>query len=214
MHNSTMIRALFLTATVALGACESGSTPGASGSASAAGTTAATSKSTGATSTAKATATAAATAVEMVDQDLSAGDASWAGWTAKGPKDAKVMADGVKGARIAAKGPGLLDQKPGGDQGFDIAFAWGKPDLKNMKTNLEKGASAPDYKMKLEFTKDEAEFLQFKSTVGEMTTHGFSMAMKVDGKDITCQNNIMVGAGNEAELQREIDACKSLAHKK
>ena len=94
-----------------------------------------------------------------------------------------------------------------------LLFAWGKPDLKNLKTNLEKGASAPDSKMKLEFTKDEAELLQFKSTVGETTTWGFSMAMKVDGKDITCQNNIMVGAGNEAELKREMDACKTLKKK-
>ncbi len=214
MHKSQTFRALFLVATVALAACESGGGSGGSSSASTSATGAATTKSTGATSTAKATGEPAAPAAEMVDQDLSAGDPSWAGWTAKGPKDAKVMADGVKGARIAAKGPGLLDQKPGGDQGFDIAFAWGKPDLKTMKTNLETGAKAPDSKMKLEWMKDEAELLQFKSTVGDMTTYGFSMAMKVDGKDITCQNNIMVGAGNEAELKREMDACKTLTHKK
>ena len=97
--------------------------------------------------------------VELVDHDLSSADPKWAGWSAKGPADAKVMADGVAGARLAAKGPSLLDRKPGSDEGFDIAFAWGKDDLASLKSNLKKGAD--DSKSTLTFTKDEADRLEY-----------------------------------------------------
>jgi hypothetical protein len=209
--NTHLVGTLLLSASVALVACDSAPSSGGAGTSTPTG--GATAKSTGGTTTAKATGDAPGP-VEMVDHDLAAGDPSWAGWTAKGPKDAKVLADGVKGARIAAKGPSILDQKPGGDQGFDIAFAWEKPDLKQRKASAEKGAAASEGKLKVEFTKDEPELLQWKSIMGDSTTYNFVMAMKVEGKDITCQNNTMIGAGNEAEMNRMMDGCKSLAKKK
>ncbi len=55
-----------------------------------------------------------------------------------------MLADGVKGARIAAKGPSLVDRKPSGDDGFDIAFEQAKADMKPAKTfneNAVKGSA-------------------------------------------------------------------------
>ncbi len=158
---------------------------------------------------------AAATPVEMVDHDLSSADPKWAGWTAKGPKDAKVLADGVQGARVAGKGPSILDQKKGGDNGFDIAFAWGKEDLKSLRTNLQKGADNPigDMKVKLTFTKEEPGLLEWTTEVGEVKSYNFVQHMSVEKTDITCKNNIMIGSGNEAEHKRVMDACKTLAKK-
>lgn len=177
----------------------------------------------GATSKSTAKTTAAKTAapkkeapkpVEMVEHDLSSAHDVWKGWIAKGPKGAKVLADGVKGARIAAKGPSMLDRKPGGDQGFDLAFAPGKQDLKTLKTNLEKGASNPESKTKLTFTKEEDGMLEWTAEVGKSKSYNFVMHMQVEGKDYTCKNNYMMGSGNEAEHKRVLDACKTLAKKK
>lgn len=173
-----------------------------------------------ATATASATATAkpeapAAKPAEMVEFDLGTADPKWKGWVAKGPADAKVLADGVQGARIAAKGPSILDQKKGGDNGFDVAFAWGKEDLKGLKKNLQQGADHPigDMKMKLTFTKEEPDLLEWTTEVGESKTYNFVMHMKVEKTDITCKNNFMVGAGNEDEHKRIMEACKTLAKK-
>ena len=150
---------------------------------------------------------------EMVEHDLSSAHEVWKGWVAQGPKDAKVLADGVKGARIAGKGPNMLDRKPGGDQGFDMAFAPGKQDLKELKTNLEKGAANPDSKMKLTFLKEEEGMLEWTAEVGKSKTFNFVLHMQVDGKDYTCKNNYMMGSGNEAEHKRVLDACKTLKKK-
>lgn len=167
-----------------------------------------------------ATATAAKTAepakpVELVEIDLSTADPKWAGWIAKGPADAKVLADGVNGARMAAKGPGLMDRKPGGDNGFDVAFAWGKQDLKELKANIQKGADNPigDTKMTVTFTKDEAGLLEWTSEVGKSKSWNFVMHMNVEKTDISCKNNYMIGAGNEDEHKRQMEACKTLAKK-
>ncbi|RLB64378.1 MAG: hypothetical protein DRI90_04725 [Deltaproteobacteria bacterium] len=152
-------------------------------------------------------------AIEMVEHDLSSAHEVWKGWVASGPKGAKVLADGVKGARIAAKGPNILDRKKGGDKGFDLAFEPGKNDLKTLKTNLEKGAANPEAKLKLTFVKEEAGMLEWTAEVADTKTYSFVMHMQVDGKDYTCKNNYMVGAGNEAEHQRHLDACKTLKKK-
>ncbi len=189
------------------------SAPAGGGSASAAGSAAPAAKS----GSGSAAATTAAKApeqpkVEMVDHDLSSADPKWAGWTAKGPADAKVMADGVAGARIAAKGPSILDRKPGGDEGFDIAFAWGKEDLKTQKENVKKGADSA--KSTMTIIKDEAGQLEY-SLKGESgnTTYYFTLHMNVEKTDVSCKNGNMMGAGNEAEHKRLMDACKTLAKK-
>ena len=160
-------------------------------------------------------ASAKAAAVEMVEHDLSSAHADWKGWVAKGPKDAKVLADGVNGARIAGKGPSILDRKPGGDSGFDLAFEPGKQDLKSLKTNLEKGAanSAADTKLTLAFTKDEPTMLEWTAEVAGTKTYNFVKHIEVEGKSFTCKNNYMMGSGNDAEHKRVLEACGSLRKK-
>ncbi len=152
---------------------------------------------------------------EMKEHDLSTADPKWAGWVAMAPVDAKVMQDGVAGARLAAKGPNLLERTEGGDNGFDVAFGWGKDDLKELKKNLEKGAesSPADFKMKNTWTKEDADLLEWTSEVGKSKSYSFVKHMKVDGKDITCKNNYMMGHGNEAEHKRAMDACATLKKK-
>src|SRR5262249_29167193 len=49
------------------------------------------------------------TAADMIEIDLSSADPAFKGWSAKGPKDAKVLADGLHGARIAANGLQAFD---------------------------------------------------------------------------------------------------------
>jgi len=56
--------------------------------------------------------------------------------------------------------------------------------------------------------------LEWTAEVAGIKTYNFVMHMKVDGKDFTCNNNYMVGAGNEAEHQRQLAACKTLKKKK
>ncbi len=205
---------LGLAGSLMLGCGGEGSASGASASGAPAGS--------GKPTAAAMTATAAAKpvepapkAAEMAEFDLSTADPKWKGWVAKGPADAKVLADGVNGARIAAKGPSILDQKKGGDQGFDMAFAWGKDDLKTLKKNLQTGADNPigGMKVKLTWTKDEADLLEWTTEVGEMKSYNFVQHMKVEKTDITCKNNYMMGSGNEAEHKRVMDACKTLAKK-
>ncbi len=206
------VRACLVTTSILFAACDGGSKEAPGGASS------------GAASSAKPAASASASAkpaeapppaaVEMAEHDLASADASWKGWSASGPKDAQVMADGVKGARIAAKGPSLMDRKPGGDNGFDIAFEQAKADMKAAKTFNENAVKGGAGKVKVDYIKEDADLMEWTTTVGETKTYNFVLAMKVDGKDVNCKTNFMMGAGNEAEMKRDIDACKTLKHKK
>ena len=150
---------------------------------------------------------------DVADFDLSSADPSWKDWVAQGAKDAKVMQDGYKGARLAANGPNILEQTPGGDQGFDVSFEWGKGDLKSLKKNILLGDKNSNGQVKNVFTKEEPGAIEWTTEVGTSKAYNFEMHMKVAGKDVTCKNNYMIGAGNEAQRARFIETCKSL-HKK
>jgi hypothetical protein len=151
---------------------------------------------------------------EMIDFDLGETEPKWKGWTAKGPSDAKMLKDSVEGVRIAAKGGGLM-KKEGGDSGFDMAFGWGKKDLKELKANIEKGASNSEGKQVLTFITDTAELLEWKSVYdNKRTSYNFVMNFNAEKTDVTCKNNYMVGSGNEAEHKRVMESCKTLAKKK
>lgn len=213
LHSRTLFVALAGAMALIVG-CDSASS--GAGSASAAGSGAPAAKSGTASSAAAKTSAAATTPeapkVELVDHDLSSADPKWAGWTVKGPADAKVMQDGVNGARLAGKGPSIMDRKPGGDEGFDIAFAWGKDDLKKHIEAVKKGAEMA--KSTVTVTKEEAGVLEYtiKGESGN-TTYNFLLHMNVEKTDITCKNGNAMGAGNEAEHKRLIEGCKSLAKK-
>ena len=214
LHSRTLLVLLAGGALALIGGCDAASSGAGSASAGGSGAPA---KSAPAATSATAKASAAATTpeapkVELIDHDLSSADPKWAGWTVKGPSDAKVMKDGVNGARVAAKGPSIMDRKPGGDEGFDIAFAWGKEDLKKHAELVKKGADTA--KSTFTVLKDEGGVLEYtlKGESGN-TTYNFMVHLNVEKTDVTCKNGNMMGAGNEAEHKRLIEACKTLAKK-
>jgi hypothetical protein len=141
--------------------------------------------------------------IEMVEHDLSSADPEWAGWVAKGPKEAKVMQDGVKGARIAA----------GRAAGFDLAFAPKKQDLATIKKNLEIGAEKSEGKLKLTFTTDTADALEWTADGYGAVKFNFIRNMTVGDREIACKNNYMIGIDGEESLARHKEACDSLAKK-
>lgn len=136
----------------------------------------------------------------MIDFDLSSADPEWDGWTAQGPEGAKVMKDGVKGARIAANGR----------HGFDLQFAPKKKDLAQYKASILKGVEASEGKSKVEWLVDEEGHLEWTREGYGSTSYNFMMHMAVDGKDVTCQNNVMMGIEGKERLEMHKAACKTL----
>lgn len=194
--------------------CGDKGTDGGAASGKPATTTTGSAAKTAATAAKTAAPTATAKPVEMIDFDLGEKEEKWKGWTAKGPSDAKMLQDGVNGVRIAAKGGGIM-KKEGEDEGFDMAFGWGKKNLKELKANIEKGAAASEGKSVLTFMTDTPELLEWKSVYdGKSTHYNFVMNFSVEKTDVFCKNNYMVGSGNEAEHKRVMEACKTLAKKK
>lgn len=148
----------------------------------------------------------------MVSYALDKAGKKWKGWSAQGVKGAEVMGDGIAGARIAAKATSILDQTRGGDIGFDIIFEQTKTNFAKEKKLLLAGQK--NSPTKREFTTDTPDLLVWTERTHDEVAYDFEMHMKVDGKNITCHDNLQMGAGNKTELKREMDACKSLAHKK
>jgi hypothetical protein len=194
-----------------LAACGSGDQPAPASSGSAtktaepaksAGPSAAKSAAPAASSAAPAASAPAADApkVEMEDKDLGK-VAALKGWTAKGPKDADVMED-LGGARIVTK-------KVSGPGSFDLAFKIGKTNLKELKTNLQKGAEAA--KAKITFTVDTADALEWTNEIGSTKDYSFSIISKVGGKDVTCYT--VTPRESEADVNALKEACKTLAKK-
>ena len=141
--------------------------------------------------------------VKMIEFDLSAGDPEWAGWVAEGPEGAKVMADGVKGARIAADG----------HDAFDLAFAPKKTDLAELEANVQKGADASKGEMKLTFTSDTPELLEWVADGYGSKRYNFVMNMTVGDREVTCKNNYMMGIATEEDLAMHKAACATLKKK-
>jgi hypothetical protein len=203
-------------------ACGDGAGGAASGSAAASSKPAASAKPSSSTSpaTAKPEEKKADAPVEMVDHDLEAGDPKWKGWTAKGPKDAKVLADGVNGARIAGKAAkSMIQRGPGDDTGYDIHFAWGKDDLKATKKAITaEKIPVEGVKVVTTITKEEPGLLEWTDEITTKTetskTYNFVMHLIVEKSDVSCGNNFMIGAGNEAQHKAHMEGCKSLAKKK
>jgi hypothetical protein len=142
------------------------------------------------------------TAADLVDTDLSAADPAWKGWAAKGPKDGTVMADGVHGARIAAK---RVDA-------FDVSFAPRKTKLADKKKGVQTGAKIMGDDVKITFVTDTADKLEWTTEVAGSKSWRFAMNLKVSGKDVTCTSGTM-GAGTESLNALIESSCQSL-HKK
>jgi hypothetical protein len=142
------------------------------------------------------------TVADLVDTDLSSADPAWKGWAAKGPKEAKVMPDGVHGARIAAT---RVDA-------FDINFAQRKTKLADVKKGVETGNKIMGGTVKTTYTTDTADKLEYTSEISGSKIWRFTWNMKVSGKDVTCATGTM-GASSETLLAVLKASCESL-HKK
>ncbi len=149
----------------------------------------------------------------LVEHDLGPAHADWKGWVAKAPKNAKVMADGVKGARLAAKGPNALERARGKVGGFDLRFSPKKMDLATTKKNIQKGADNSKGKLKLEWLVDKPDHLEWLADGYGTKSWSFAIHMKVDGRDVTCSNNHMMGIGSKVLLEQHKEACKTLKKK-
>ena len=142
------------------------------------------------------------TAADLVDMDLSTADPAWRGWVAKGPKDAKVMPDMLKGARIAANGLGA----------YDITFVPRKTKLADTKKGIEAGQKIMGSSTKTTYVTDTAEKLEWITEVGLTKVWHFTWNMKVSGKDVTCSVGTM-GAASESMVALLKTGCESLRRK-
>jgi hypothetical protein len=137
----------------------------------------------------------------LVDVDLTPAGATWAGWTAKGPADAKVMED-LGGARIATpkvRGPGS----------FDIAFKQGTIDLKERKEQIAKGAEMA--KSTVTFTVDTPEALEWTQAFDTTKTFEFVQLRKVGDVAVACYS--VSSRPNADEIATLKESCASLAKK-
>ncbi len=139
---------------------------------------------------------------DLVDLDLSTADPAWKGWVARGPKDAKVLADGVHGARIAATGMNA----------FDISFGPSKTRLADTRKGAEAGQKAMGSASKTTFLLDTADKLEWTTEVGASKSWRFSWNVKASGKDVTCSTGMM-GAATETMVALLKASCASLRKK-
>jgi hypothetical protein len=144
---------------------------------------------------------APAAAAAMVEIDLSTADPAWKGWVVQGPKDAKVLADGVHGARVAANG---MDA-------FDLAFGQGKALVKDIKGG--NAAAVKSGNVKITYTTDTADKLEWTTEVGTTKAYNFVWGVKASGKDVTCSTNAAMGVSSEALLAQLKTACGTLQKK-
>ena len=140
---------------------------------------------------------------ELTEIDLSSGDPIWTGWVAKGAKDAKVLADGIRGVRLAANGMNA----------FDIAFSPTKTSLKDSKKGVEFAAKSSEGKLKVTFLVDTPEKLEWKSDGYGTTSWNLVWNYKASGKAVSCSSNAAMGASSEAQLAQLKESCLSLRKK-
>ena len=142
--------------------------------------------------------------VELVAKDLGKAGDKWKGWTAKGPADADVMGD-LGGVRIVPK-----KVTP-----FDLGFQMRADDLKALKDGIQKGTETAnktaDAKVKVTFTTDTPDALEWTTEVGSFKTWGFHIHMNVGGTDFTCY--AVTPRTSEANAKLVKSACASLAKK-
>lgn len=136
----------------------------------------------------------------VTEIDLATADPAWKGWTVQGPKDAKVLADGVHGARVAANG---MDA-------FDLAFTQGKSPMKDVKSGVEAGAKGGN--LKVTYGVDTADKLEWVTEVAGTKVHNFVWNYKVAGKDVSCRTNAAMGTTDAMAAQMKT-ACGTLQKK-
>jgi hypothetical protein len=113
----------------------------------------------------------------------------------------------------------MIQRGPGDDTGYDIHFAWGKDDLKATKKAITaEKIPVEGVKVVTTITKEEPGLLEWTDEITTKTetskTYNFVMHLNVEKTDVSCGNNFMIGAGNEAQHKAHMEGCKSLAKKK
>lgn len=149
-----------------------------------------------------ASAPAGAAPEEQGEFDLASADPAWKGWVAMGPKSAKVLADGVHGARIAANG---MDA-------FDLTFAPAKTRLSDRKKGIQDGQKFAGASTKTTFLVDSSDKLEWVMEGSTFKAWNFVWNMKASGKDVTCASGPQ-GASSEARLAELKKACETLRKK-
>lgn len=139
----------------------------------------------------------------LVEFDLSTADAEWQGWIAKAPGQAKVMADGVKGARVAG----------GGRDGFDLAWAPRHKDLAKLKQNLMTKAANSEGNVKINIVAETEDHLEWMSEAYGSKTWDFATNFAVGDKQVSCGTNFMMGLTSEEALEQHKNTCKTLARR-
>jgi hypothetical protein len=137
---------------------------------------------------------------DVVDHDLSAAGPTWAGWVAKGPKEAEVSATGENTARLVE--PGMFDV-------FALDFTPTKGTMADVKEQHER--SSKSMGTKLTYLVDTPDKLEYTEELGNTKTWYLDWHMKVAGKDVTCSS--MKGARSEAAFAKLKAGCASLRKK-
>ena len=138
----------------------------------------------------------------LEEKDLSPAGEAFKGWFAKGPKDATVMGD-LGGVRIATK---IVR----GPDSFDLAWAFKKPDFKEMKDNLAKGDEIA--KSKTTYTVDTPDALEWTTEYEHGKSLNFSINFAVSGQDVNCYT-MPGGVKNPERLAFLKETCKSIVKK-
>ena len=143
----------------------------------------------------------AAEPLVLVDKDLAPAGETWAGWTAKGPEDGKVMED-LGGARIATpkvRGPGS----------FDVAFRQERVNFADRKKGVQEGAAMAN--ATVTFTADTPDALEWNSKIGDSVSYHFVLVRKVGDVEVSCYT--VSPRASEAEIADLKKSCESLAKK-
>ena len=136
-------------------------------------------------------------AVPLVDHDLSAGGPTWKGWSAKGPKDAKVVASGDE-VGLTTEGPGL----------FGVWFRQRGGSLEAGKMGVE--SSKHSLGVKNTITVDQADKLEWVLESIGRKSYFFMWVRKVGKTDVTCTGDSIVGSSSPAQFAQVKESCSSL----
>jgi len=151
-------------------------------------------------------------ASELVDYDLSKAGPQWKGWVAKGPKGCRVMKDLGDHARLACKGPDIVESSRSGRRGFDLVFVPKKQDLAAFKKRMAKRFDRNRREGAFKVLSDQPDLFAWREGKGKFHGYFFVMNRKVGDREVSCQPNLMLGGGIPAEHQLHLAACRTLRH--
>jgi len=155
----------------------------------------------------------------MVEYDLSKLDPTWQGWVVDGPPNATVLHDGVRDARLAVAGKGMLAAGPPVDE-LNITLRLEKQSPDDEKAHLKEIHTKPfpGVTRKLTVVTDQPDRLEWtdaSTQKGKTTTsYHFLLNFQASGQDGSCRTMVLgAGAVTKEGLAQFEAACLTL-HKK